>query len=201
MSSEAFIELFIDDVVSRFKQGKPGLYLITGCMFSGKTTLSVDIAKTIDNKRSPNQQILNIKHSIDDRDDKDVLSTHGGLAYIPTNLISTNKLDDIDFSSYYCIMVNEAQFFDSLDILRGLSRKHLVILEGLDSDFNGDLFGHMTKLIPYCDNIIKLHAVCTSCGSKAYLTARIANNSNQILVGGSESYVAVCKNCHQRNLL
>ena len=69
---------------------------------------------------------------------------------------------------------------------------------GLDGDSNQAKFGHITDLIPLCDKVKKLKSVCNLCGNKAIFTKQKLSNadtSNQIDIGGSEKYIAVCRRC------
>jgi N-acetylneuraminate synthase len=72
--------------------------------------------------------------------------------------------------------------------------KH-VIIGGLDGDYQRNPIGELLELIPYADKYQKLCALCKYCndGTKAIFSKRIMNNQNQILIGGSELYVSVCR--------
>ena len=73
-------------------------------------------------------------------------------------------------------------------------KKH-VICAGLDGDFNRQPFGDVLRLIPHCDDIIKLKALCKRCGNgtPALFSKRIVNNSKTTLVGSNDCYEAVCR--------
>ena len=63
-------------------------------------------------------------------------------------------------------MVEEAQFFAGLyDFCKKACDidDKTVIVSGLDGDSNREKFGEILDLIPICDSVKKLHALCTQC--------------------------------------
>jgi thymidine kinase len=64
-----------------------------------------------------------------------------------------------------------------------LEQNKKVYLYGLDGDFNRNKFGQMLDLIPFCDNIQKLHAKCNSCNLDAIFSHRITSESSQVVIG------------------
>lgn len=61
-------------------------------------------------------------------------------------------------------------------------------------------FGQMLDLIPYCNEVEKLTAICSICknGTKAYFTKRISSEKGQKVIG-SDNYLPVCRKCHRIN--
>ena len=61
----------------------------------------------------------------------------------------------------------------------------------------------MPQLMAVAEGVDKLHAICVLCGAPATRTQRLIDgmpaawNSPTIMVGGSESYEARCRACHQ----
>jgi thymidine kinase len=103
------------------------------------------------------------------------------------------------------IAIDEAQFFDKNlpDVCQYLAdHKFNVYVAGLDSDFRGEPFKSILKIMSYAERIIKLNAICTVCGAPATRTQRIINNKPAnyndpiIKVGDSESYEARCRAHH-----
>ena len=78
-----------------------------------------------------------------------------------------------------------------------------VILAGTDTDFRGEPFGCMPELMAIAEHVDKLHAICMSCGEDACRNQRLIDgrpaqyDSPTIMVGGSETYEARCRGCHQ----
>ena len=104
------------------------------------------------------------------------------------------------------IAVDEAQFLDEgiVDLAAGLAGRGLrVIIAGTDTDFRGEPFGAMPRLMAVAEVVDKLHAICVVCGGPASRNQRLVAgkparyDSPTILVGGEESYEARCRHCHQ----
>jgi thymidine kinase len=78
-----------------------------------------------------------------------------------------------------------------------------VIAAGLDQDFRGEPFGPMPLLLALAEQVDKLNAICVRCGAAASRTQRLIDgrpahyDDPVILVGGSESYEARCRQCHE----
>jgi len=96
------------------------------------------------------------------------------------------------------ILINEGQFFDDLaDCVLDMveNKKKRVYICGLDGDFQRKKFGQILDLIPHCDKITKLTANC-ECGKLAIFSHRIVSIKNQVLIGSSDSYKPVCRDCY-----
>lgn len=100
------------------------------------------------------------------------------------------------------ILINEAQFFNDIDkwVIDMLNTpiKPSIFIAGLDGDSNKEKFGKILDLIPHCDNVSKLSAICTNCNNNqnAIFSHRIHNSSQtQKLIGHNNIYKAVCRNC------
>ena len=77
--------------------------------------------------------------------------------------------------------------------------KKSVYIYGLDGDYRREKFGKILDLIPLCNKVKKLTALCNICrdGTKAYFTKRITNETSQKLIG-NDNYIAVCRNCYNK---
>jgi len=54
-------------------------------------------------------------------------------------------------------------------------------------------------LIPLCEDITKLSAVCRSCNAnRAAFSWRLSSEQSQFLIGGATAYTAVCRNCYTK---
>jgi thymidine kinase len=75
-------------------------------------------------------------------------------------------------------------------------KKH-VIVSGLDGTYERKPFIEVLKLIPIADEVIRLNALCIRCcnGTLASFSKRIVQDTNIELVGGTESYIPVCRSC------
>lgn len=190
------------------------LELIIGPMYSGKTSRLVEIYKQY---KFCNISVAVINHSIDNRYDEDLLSTHDQVK-IPC--IKTEKLldiwtDNIDLeqdislvprikdkfkvSTSSVILINEGQFFPDLEefVKLLLVNDKKVYVCGLDGDFERKKFGQILDLIPLCDKITKLTSLCSICkdGTPGIFSKRLSFEKEQTLVGSS-NYIPVCRKCY-----
>ena len=78
-----------------------------------------------------------------------------------------------------------------------------VVLAGVDTDFRGEPFGPMGDLLAIAERVDKLQAICVVCGELATRNQRLVDgkpapySAPTIMVGGTESYEARCRRCHQ----
>lgn len=191
------------------------LEIITGPMFSGKTSMLLEIYKQCNFCNIP---VSVINHSADKRYDETMLSTHDKsmIPCIQTDKISKvwfyENLDetfDIESGNAHMslrnadvILINEAQFFDDLYICVNnmLKENKKVFVSGLDGDFERKKFGQILDLFPLCDKITKLTSLCSLCknGEPGIFSMRLNKDKEQMLIG-SENYVPVCRNCYENN--
>jgi len=166
------------------------LNLIIGCMFSGKTTELLRIAKRL---QSIEQKVLLVNYFEDKRYSKTEMSTHDKTS-MPCVFIE--NLLELDLSEYTIICINEAQFFTNLKkfTINALSNNKKLYISGLDGDYQQNPFGEILDLIPMCDNITRLYAFCKVCkdSTKAHFTKRINSEKKQKLIGTDE-YIPVCR--------
>lgn len=177
--------------------------LITGCMFSGKST---EIIRLINRYKALDKKILIINHSNDTRYQQNSISTHSN---INISCFSTDNINSVKTDPKYnykvadVIVIEEGQFFNNLyefALEAADNDSKIIIIAGLDGDSNREEFGDILKLIPKCDSITKLHAMCSICkdGTLAPFTKRIVKNENQVLVGVNE-FIPVCRRHYLKN--
>ena len=190
-----------------FSDGK--LELVLGTMFSGKTTYMLSkIAFFAD----LGFKILYINIEFDNRS-TNLFSTHnpfinskeyGKKGNIEKNvtMIKTTKLSDIVLTNYDydIVVIDEAHFFDDLVsfVNKLLDNKKYIIVGSLIADYKGNKFGTANDLIPICDEIHRLQAYCGLCAKNkkcrvAIYSKRISDCENTVEIGGSETYVPVCR--------
>jgi thymidine kinase len=183
------------------------LEIIMGTMFSGKTSYCLNkISLFVE----LNLKVLYINIDFDNRSDLE-FSTHNSFFNsidfkkkdkINENLtmIKVRELSNITFESYDIIMIDEAHFFD--DIIKFtkklLDNKKHVIIATLIADYKGNKFGKVLDLIPICDEVVRLESYCIECSkqkkiNKAIYSKRITKNKESIDIGGSDKYIAVCR--------
>ena len=197
---------------------KSGAYLeiAIGCMYSGKTSFLVELYKQY---KFCEISVAVINHSIDNRYDNEMLSTHDKVK-IPC--IKTDKLMDL-YSEHIdiehptdsiprlqdkfkvmlseVILINEGQFFTDLEefVKLMLVKGKKIYVSGLDGDFERKKFGHILDLIPLCDKVTKLTSLCSLCkdGTRAIFSKRLTNETEQTVVG-SDNYIPVCRSCYEK---
>jgi len=175
------------------------LELIIGPMYAGKSSELLRIANRY---RSIGKRVLAINHVYNTRyGSNDQIITHDK-RILADNCIATETLSDIHKIPQYVdadiILIEELQFFtNAYDfVVKAIDIDHkTVIAAGLDGDYRKQEFGDVLRLIPHADTVMKLTALCKSCGdgTPALFTKRIINSSDIKLVGGEESYQAVCR--------
>ena len=182
------------------------LYFKYGAMCSSKTANAL-ITKL--NYEERGMKVWLIKPSVDDRDGANAVKSRIGLyaeAYVVTpdkDLMTEYKNhNDIDV-----IIADECQFLtpNQIDDLRKIVDLYdiPVLCFGLRTDFLTKLFPGSRRLFEVADSISEIKTIC-ACGKKAIINARIDENGNvvtegdQILIGGNDSYVAMCHSCWQQ---
>jgi thymidine kinase len=175
------------------------LKLIMGCMYSGKTT---EILRIVNSLKHINEIPIIIKPIFDNRYSKNKISTHTKQQYDCLTLNSLNEFDNPFHKKY--IIIEEAQFFENLYefVLKQVDEKNKhVIVVGLDGDSNRENFGDIHKLIPICDEIVKLKAYCSICknGTPGIFSKRLSEKKEKVLVGSDGDYIAVCRKCYLNN--
>lgn len=171
------------------------LSLIIGPMFSGKTS---ELFRRIRRNTIAKKNCLIIKYSHDNRYSEDQASTHD---LIKMNCISALKLSEItpeQIAGVDVIGIDEGQFFEDIVevVTKWTSENGInVIICGLDGNYMREPFGKILNLIPKCSSVDKLCAVCSYCGNEAPFTKRLVDSSDEILIGGSDKYIASCVKC------
>jgi thymidine kinase len=96
-------------------------------------------------------------------------------------------------------VIEEAQFFADLHDFVVYSVDICdkdVLVVGLDGDSERRPFGLISQIIPLCDKITKLTAMCKMCGdgTPAIFTHRKSNDTSVIQIGQADTYEASVAN-------
>ena len=186
------------------------LYFKYGAMGSSKTAQAL-ITKY--NYEENDLSVWLLKPSADDRDGVQILRSRIGLE-ASADIISpetdifrrfeTEKLGQVDV-----IIVDECQFFTSeqIDQLREIVDAYNlpVMCFGLRTDFQTKLFPGSRRLMEVADSILEIKTIC-DCGAKATVNARIDSTGHivtegaQVVLGGNDSYIAMCHKCYMRGI-
>ena len=184
------------------------LYFKYGAMGSSK---SAQALITQFNYEELGMTVWLIKPSVDTRDGADIIRSRIGLER--TARIITPEQDIVEeykrAGKCDVIISDEAQFFTPAQIgqLRTLVDEEdiPVLCFGLRTDFLTHFFPGAQRLMELADSITEIKTVC-ACGRKATVNARIdgrghiVTEGSQILLGGNDSYVAMCHKCWKEKI-
>ncbi len=179
-----------------------GLSLIVGPMFSGKTT---ELILRLTRYTSVKYNVLYINHELDTRTTGNTAASSHNAVFksLPSNISQTKtpSLNTVDISSYDVIGIDEAQFFQDLELTIKkwvLEDKKMVIVAGLDSKYDLTTFGSINTLLCIAQKVTKLSSICMNClVDKAYYTHKKSSETGDIIIGGADKYMAVCLSCYQ----
>jgi thymidine kinase len=171
------------------------LEIIMGPMFSGKTTHAISFIRR---QRFIGSNVLAIKPQIDMRYSSDNVIISHDKDFVPC--LVWDSSNSLEYSSIFdqvdYVVIEEAQFFRGLYsfVKQLLFKNKNVLLVGLDGDSEQQKFGEILDCIPYATHIQKLNALCLGCkgSSLAPFTKKLTKQQEQIDVGSSDKYVAVC---------
>ena len=184
------------------------LYFKYGAMGSSKTAQAL-ITKF--NYEERGMSVWLIKPATDDRDGATILRSRIGLE-APAEVVRPED----DILTLYAqrgrrdvIIADECQFLTPAQIqqLRQLVDEENVpvLCFGLRTDFQTHLFPGSRRLFELADSITEIKTIC-ECGSKATVNARIGADGRivtegaQVMLGGNDSYIAMCHACWRRRI-
>ena len=187
-----------------YRHPRPGLIeVVSGVMFSGK---SEELLRRVRRAVIARRRVQVFKSHLDDRYvGVHRIATHDGLMAEAIPVDSSAEIMRRVRLDTEVVAIDEAQFLDEgiVEVATALADRGVrVILAGTDTDFRGEPFGAMPQLMAVAEIVDKLHAICVVCGEPACRNQRLVNgkpavyDSPTILVGGSESYEARCRHCH-----
>ena len=184
------------------------LYFKYGAMGSSKTANAL-ITKF--NYEERGMRVWLITPALDVRDGADTVRSRIGLSADADAISRETNIYDLfrDGRDDHVIIADECQFFtpEQIDQLRRIVDECdvPVLCFGLRTDFLTHLFEGSRRLFEGADSISEIKTIC-SCGKKAIVNARIdgegkiVTEGGQILLGGNDSYVAMCHNCWKNEI-
>ena len=177
---------------------RPGrIEVVCGSMFSGKTE---ELIRRLRRAQFAKQRVEIFKPAIDVRySEEDVVSHDQN--HIPSTPIESSASILLLSSNIDVVGIDEAQFLDAglPDVCNELANRGVrVIIAGLDMDFRGVPFGPMPALCAIADDVTKVHAICVRCGALAYVSHRIVAGERRILLGETQEYEPLCRECYQK---
>ena len=179
---------------------RPGrIEVVCGSMFSGKTE---ELIRRLKRAKFAKQKVEIFKPSIDVRYSKQDVVSHDQ-NYIPSTPIDSSSTILLLAGDNDVIGIDEAQFLDNglVDVCNQLAYRGIrVIIAGLDMDFKGVPFGPIPALCAIADEVTKVHAICVKCGSLAYISHRLVNSDKRVLLGETQEYEPLCRECYSKAL-
>jgi thymidine kinase len=176
----------------------PQFIVFCGPMFSSKTS---SMLAHLDRCKYQKKTIVAFKPIIDDRYSQSKIVTHGGWAIdavpvesgaqIIKHLAFLDKMPDV-------IAVDELFMIPgAAKALIWLFRTGIdVVVSTLDMSAACKPFKEVELILPWATKIKKLTAVCVICGADAAYSYRKSEDTDEIVVGGAESYECRCSRCH-----
>jgi thymidine kinase len=180
-----------------------GIEIVCGSMFSGKTE---ELIRRVRRAKIAKQNVQVFKPAMDTRYTTEAVTSHNGLGVDAVPVQSAAEIEKLILPETSVVAIDEVQFFgwEVTELCQKLADRGVrVIAAGLDMDFRGEPFGPIPVLMAQAETVDKLQAICVVCGNPASRTQRLINgqpaayDNPVILVGGSESYEARCRKCHQ----
>ena len=179
---------------------RPGrIEVVCGSMFSGKTE---ELIRRLKRAKFAKQRVEIFKPSIDVRYSEQDVVSHDQNS-IPSTPIDSSSSILLLAGDNEVIGIDEAQFLDEglIRVCNELANRGVrVIVAGLDMDFKGVPFGPMPGLCAIADEVTKVHAICVKCGALAYVSHRLVKNDKRVLLGETQEYEPLCRECYQRAL-
>ena len=181
-------------------------------MNSGKSGMLLMQANQFEESGIP---FICLKSALDTRDGEDVIYSRVGISRecitVSTSdnlynlMVSVNDESELrDIPAPKWVLVDEAQFLSAKQVEQlGMVVDNLsinVMCYGLRTDFLSHTFDGSKRLMELADEIDEIKTSC-SCGRKAIVNARFQNGKittegEQIMIGGNETYVPLCRKCY-----
>jgi thymidine kinase len=188
--------MFLENNSNEQKRG--WIEVIVGSMFSGKTE---ELIRRLKRAQFAKQKVEIFKPTVDVRYDEFKVVSHQGIEIMSTPVPTSENIlllaTDVDV-----VGIDEAQFFDNElpYVCNQLADRGVrVIVAGLDLDYTGKPFGPIPNLLATAEYVTKVHAICMQCGSLAYVSHRKTSENSLVLLGETDSYEPLCRNCFNTN--
>ncbi len=184
------------------------LYYRYSTMNAGK---SIDVLKIAHNYEEQNKRVLIFTSGLDDRYERGYVASRMGTKK-PAILFDTSSSllkriqEELAQGAIFCVLIDEAQFLTHQqveELAQVVDTLHIpVIAYGLKNDFQNNLFEGSRALLIYADKIEEIKTICWFCNKKATMVLRFDGDKptytgEQIVIGGNESYLPVCRRCYK----
>lgn len=191
--------------------GKAKLYFYYGAMGSSKTAqLLINAFNCMERGMNP----VLFTSATDTRTSGGCISSRIGLSEKAVPLSAGDDIFSIvkDMhrkSHVHAVFADEVNLM-TVDHVEGMAKivddlSIPVMAYGIRTDFRTRFFPSTLRLMEIADTIHEIRTLC-HCGNKATVNTRIANGrvvreGPQVMVGGNESYTALCRKCWKKGLL
>ncbi len=175
-------------------------------MSSGKTAQLIGVAT---NYEIQGKQVLIFTAALDTRVEQNTVASRNGLRARSLSFEKNTDLYAEVFSSMsedlHCVLVDEAHFLTAAQVIQLSSVADSlgipVICFGLKNDFRNRLFEGAEYLLLHADSLEEIKTVCWFCNRKATMNLRLSKGQpvyegEQLFIGGTESYLPVCRRCY-----
>ncbi|TXC78997.1 thymidine kinase [Luteibaculum oceani] len=166
------------------------LEFICGPMFSGKTE---ELLRRVKRAELAQRKVACYKSKVDNRYDGQDIVSHNKKARKSVPISSLKQLQN---ETAEIIAIDEVQFFDAaeIEILNELAfGGKIIIAAGLDMDFTGKPFPASSALLAIANKVLKLTAICMTCGEEASYSRRLGKDQQSVLIGAGEKYEPRCR--------
>lgn len=185
-------------------QYKGKLIVHTGSMFSGKTS---SLEKEMKRFAIAGYKTVAFKPAIDTRTSDEKIVTHDNTSFSAVKVENVKEMKKyIECHEVDVVGIDEVQFLggsiqeilEEVDDLLNFGKT--VVVAGLDMDYSAKPFEIVKELMPRADYLNKHHAVCSSCGSDAWVSKRKTSSEQRIVIGATEEYEPLCRRCYNQSL-
>lgn len=175
--------------------GAGWIEIICGSMFSGKTQ---ELIRRLRLAIIARQRVQAFKSALDVRYGRTHLVSHDR-ARIPSISVRTAEeiLRRLEPDTQV-VGMDEAHFLgpDLPQVCEQLADGgRRVIVAGLDTDYRGEPFEPMARLMAVAEYVTKNLAICTLCGGPAHRSRRTSTSRRRFDVGHADKYEARCRRC------
>ncbi|MFH0874036.1 MAG: thymidine kinase [Candidatus Komeilibacteria bacterium] len=177
----------------------PNIRVISGCMFSGKTSRLLWYLKRAD---LANRKVVLFKPQIDNRYSASEVVTHDNTR-VPSMVIS-QAVEILPLADQYDVIgIDEIHFFDARQLVavaeKLAAQGKAVVAAGLDLDAEDNAFEATKELMGIAEFVEKLQAVCADCNNEyASRSYRKSQSKEKFEVGGKEAYLPLCRVCNAK---
>lgn len=177
------------------------LHFYYSAMNAGKSTT---LLQSSYNYRERGMKTLLLTPAIDDRFGASKIASRIGLEEEAVSFDKEANLFEIvkKHADIKCVLLDEAQFLTKAQVWQLTDVADTlgipVLAYGLRTDFRGDTFEGSQYLLAWAEDLMEIKTIC-HCGRKATMNIRMDEHGKkvkegaQIVIGGNERYVAVCR--------